>query len=75
MRGDLSYVVRGVGLVQDLDDLGNIVVRSDGGAPVYLRDVGTLKYGNLERKGIMGYLDDETDYEDGSAGHGPAAPL
>ena len=54
MRGDLSYVIRGVGLVQDLDDLGNIVVRSDGGAPVYLRDVGTLKYGNLERKGIMG---------------------
>lgn len=68
MRGDLSYVVRGVGLVQDLDDLGNIVVRSDGGAPVYLRDVGTLKYGNLERKGIMGYLDDETDYEDGVQG-------
>ena len=68
MRGDLSYVIRGVGLVQDLDDLGNIVVRSDGGAPVYLRDVGTLKYGNLERKGIMGYLDDETDYEDGVQG-------
>ena len=68
MRGDLSYVIRGVGLVQDLDDLGNIVVRSDGGAPVYLRDVGTLKYGNLERKGIMGYLDNETDYEDGVQG-------
>ena len=68
MRGDLSYVIRGVGLVQDLDDLGNIVVRSDGGAPVYLRDVGMLKYGNLERKGIMGYLDDETDYEDGVQG-------
>lgn len=68
MRGDLSYVVRGVGLVQDLEDLGNIVVRSDGGAPLYLRDIGTLKYGNLERKGIMGYLDGETDYADGVQG-------
>ena len=68
MRGDLSYVVRGVGLVQDLEDLGNIVIRSTGGAPIYLKDIGELKYGNLERKGIMGYLDGETDYQDGVQG-------
>ena len=68
IRGDLSYVVRGVGLVRDLQDLGNIVVKTEGGVPVYLKDLGELKYGNLERKGIMGYLDDEIDYEDGVQG-------
>lgn len=68
IRGDLSYVVRGVGLVSGLQDLGNVVVKSVGGAPVYLRDLGELKYGNLERKGIMGYVDDEIDYEDGVQG-------
>lgn len=67
-RGDLSYVVRGVGLVQDLQDMGNIVVKTVSGAPVYLKDLGELKYGNLERKGIMGYVDREIDYEDGVQG-------
>ncbi|MDR2042520.1 MAG: CusA/CzcA family heavy metal efflux RND transporter [Tannerella sp.] len=68
IRGDLSYVVRGVGLVRDLQDLGHIVVKTVGGAPVYLKDLGELKYGNLERKGIMGYVDKEMDYEDGVQG-------
>lgn len=68
IRGDLSYVVRGVGLVRDLQDMGNIVVKTVNGAPVYIKDLGELKYGNLERKGIMGYLDDRLDCEDGVQG-------
>jgi cobalt-zinc-cadmium resistance protein CzcA len=68
IRGDLSYVVRGVGLVRDLQDMGNIVVKTAGGAPVYIKDLGELKYGNLERKGIMGYVDKEINYEDGVQG-------
>ncbi len=68
IRGDLSYVVRGVGLVRDLQDLGNVVVKTVGGVPVYIKDLGELKYGNLERKGIMGYLDDKINYEDGVQG-------
>ncbi len=59
MHGDLSYVVRGIGLVENLDDLGRIVVKTEGGVPVYLSDVGTLKYGNLERKGVFGFRDGE----------------
>ncbi|MDR1356598.1 MAG: CusA/CzcA family heavy metal efflux RND transporter [Tannerellaceae bacterium] len=68
MRGDMSYVVRGVGLVGDLEDMGNIVVKSAAGTPVYIKDLGELKYGNLERRGIMGYVDDEVDYADGVQG-------
>ena len=67
-RGDLSYVVRGVGLVRDLQDLGNIVVKTVGGIPVYIKDLGELKYGNLERKGVLGYIDDEVTYDDGVEG-------
>ena len=68
IRGDLSYVVRGEGLVRDLQDMGNIVVKTVGGVPVYIKDLGELKYGNLERKGIMGYVDNEINYEDGVQG-------
>ncbi len=67
-RGDLSYVVRGIGLVKDLDDMGKIVVKTVNGVPVYLNDVGTLKYGNLERKGILGFSDSARDYSDGVEG-------
>ena len=46
-QGDLSYVIRGIGLIKDLDDLGRIVIKTDNGIPVYLNDIGQLKYGNL----------------------------
>jgi len=67
-HGDLSYVIRGIGLVKDLDGLGQIVVKSENGVPVYLSDIGKLKYGNLERKGVLGFADSQRDYSDGVEG-------
>ncbi len=66
--GDVSYVIRGIGQVTDLEDMGGIVVKNDDGVPVFLRDLGELKYGNLERKGILGYVDDEVSFSDGVEG-------
>lgn len=67
-RGNLAYVIRGIGLVKDLDDLGKIVVKTQNGVPVFLNDVGTLKYGNLERKGILGYTDRNRNYSESVEG-------
>lgn len=67
-RGDLAYVVRGIGLVTDLKDLGNIVVSTEDGVPVFLKDLGELKLGNLERKGVLGYSDRQREYDDGIQG-------
>lgn len=67
-EGSLSYVIRGIGLVSDLDGLGNIVIKSHNGAPVYLRDLGELKYGTLERKGVLGFSDDQRDYDEAVEG-------
>ncbi len=67
-RGNLSYVIRGIGLVKDLNDLGKIVVKSENGLPVYLNDLGTVKYGNLERKGVMGFSDRKREYPEGVEG-------
>ncbi|WP_431610847.1 efflux RND transporter permease subunit [Chryseobacterium sp. 'Rf worker isolate 10'] len=67
-RGNLAYVIRGIGLVKDLDDLGKIVVKTQNGVPVFLNDVGTLKYGNLERKGILGYTDKKRNYSESVEG-------
>ena len=67
-RGDLGYVVRGIGLVKDLEDLGKIVVKADNGIPIFLKDLGRLKYGNVERKGVLGYSDKERNYSDSIEG-------
>ena len=54
-RGDEAFVVRGIGLIRSLDDLGNIVVKAQkNGTPVLLRNLGELRLGALERKGILG---------------------
>ena len=67
-RGDLSYVVRGIGQIVDLEDLGKVVVSSEKGVPIFLNDIGSIKYGNLERKGVFGYTDREREYPESIEG-------
>lgn len=67
-RGDLGYVVRGIGQIVDLEDLGKIVVSTEKGVPVILDDIGNLKYGNLERKGVFGYTDHTREYPESIEG-------
>lgn len=68
-RGDQSYVVRGIGLVKTLEDMGKIVVKTVDGVPVYTNDIGVIKYGNLERKGALGYSDKRgANYDDNIEG-------
>jgi cobalt-zinc-cadmium resistance protein CzcA len=53
-RGEQSYIVRGVGMVHSLKDLGDIVVTQNNGVPVLVRDLGKLRYGHQVREGILG---------------------
>jgi len=48
-----QYVVRGEGLIRDLEDLGEIVVSARDGTPVYLRDLGRLELAPLLRQGAV----------------------
>ncbi len=53
-RGDQSYVIRGVGLIHDLEDIGTIVVKQVNGIPVLVRDLGRTTLSHQEREGILG---------------------
>src|SRR5215472_12232578 len=64
-RGELGYIIRGIGLVQTLDDLGNIVVTQHNGTPILVRDLGKLKLSNQERHGIVGQ-DGKNDVVEGT---------
>jgi Cu(I)/Ag(I) efflux system membrane protein CusA/SilA len=49
----MEFVVRGIGLVNSISDLDNIIVRQSGGAAVYLKDVATIQLGGDFRRGAL----------------------
>src|SRR3954462_5802176 len=52
-HGDDQYVVRGLGLVKDVDDIKNIVLDSRGGTPIRVSDVARVEVGNEIRQGAV----------------------
>src|SRR6266536_3272832 len=49
---EFEYVIRGKGYLKGINDLGNIVLKVNGGTPVLLRDVARVELGPDERRGI-----------------------
>ena len=60
VRGEQSFVVRGLGAITKVEDLNNIVVTQKSGAAIFLRDIGHAEMGALPRQGILG-LDSDDD--------------
>src|SRR5436190_14446336 len=52
-HGDQQYVVRGLGLVKDVEDIKNIVLDSRGGTPIRVSDVAQVEVGNELRQGAV----------------------
>ena len=52
-RGPEIYLVRGVGLIRDLDDIRSVVLKEVGATPVYVRDVAEVRFGEEVRYGAM----------------------
>ena len=48
-----QYLIRSVGLVHDLDDIRNIVLKETKATPVYVRDVAEVRIGTEVRYGAM----------------------
>lgn len=48
-----QYLIRGVGLIQSLGDIGQIVLKEINGTPVYMRDVAEIEYGHNVRQGAL----------------------
>jgi len=48
-----QYLIRGVGLIRTAEDIGNIVLKEQGGLPVFVRDVAEVKIGAEVRQGAI----------------------
>lgn len=52
-HGSEQYVVRGLGRVNSLNDIGNILIEKKGKAPIAIRQVANVEYGKALRQGAV----------------------
>jgi cobalt-zinc-cadmium resistance protein CzcA len=54
-RGGQGFAVRGLGAIKTERDIQNIVLKSDNGMPVFIRDVATVEITPPPPSGVLGY--------------------
>jgi cobalt-zinc-cadmium resistance protein CzcA len=50
-RGEQQYLVRGIGLIQTVDDIASVALKTEKGTPVLIRDVSEVTAGQAVRQG------------------------
>jgi heavy metal efflux system protein len=54
-QGGQFYYVRGIGLLRNTDDIGDVVVGNNKGVPIRVRDIGNVAIGHAPRLGEFGF--------------------
>ncbi len=69
-RGGQGFAVRGLGAIRDVEDIENIVLKSDGGVAIYISDVASVEIGPPPPSGVLGYTisDENIDVNNGVEG-------
>ena len=52
-QNDQAFVVRGIGLLNDINEIKNIVIQNINGVPVLVKDVANVEISNLPRLGFV----------------------
>ena len=52
-KQDMSYFIRGDGMVNNIDDIKSIVVKNINGTPIVIKDIADVRYGNANRFGAI----------------------
>ena len=58
-QGGQFYYIRGLGLVRNTEDIGNVVLAERSGIPIYVKDVAKVEIGHAVRLGQFGYMDQD----------------
>src|ERR1700760_1295640 len=56
-KNSQAYVVRGIGLLNDINEIKNIIVENNNGIPVLVKDVADVQVSNMPRLGEVGRTD------------------
>ena len=57
IQNNQAYVVRGIGLLNDINEIKNIVILSNNGVPVLVKDVAEVEISNIPRLGWVARAD------------------
>lgn len=60
-KGDQSINIRGVGNANTIEDIGNVIVKEQGGTPVRIKNIGQVVIGPQERLGRMSMSEHRKD--------------
>ena len=60
-RGGQGFAVRGLGTLKSENDIGNIVLKSDNGVPVLVKDVASVEVAPPPPSGVLGYTVNENN--------------
>ena len=63
-KGTQAFVVRGIGLLESVEDIENTLIETRGGTPIRVKQVATVSISSKPRLGQVG-LDDEDDVVQG----------
>lgn len=68
-KNDQAYIVRGIGLLNDREEIKNVIVTNLEGIPVLIKDIAEVDLAHLPRLGSVG----RTDVVDAAFGHQKAS--
>ena len=60
-ENDEAYAVRGIGLLNDVNEIKNIVIQNNNGVPLLVKDVADVEISNVPRLGWIGRSDASID--------------
>ncbi len=61
VKNDQAFVVRGIGLLNDINEIKNIVIQNINGVPVLVKDVASVEISNVPRLGFVSRSNGLTD--------------
>ncbi|HLK27441.1 MAG TPA: CusA/CzcA family heavy metal efflux RND transporter, partial [Puia sp.] len=61
IKNNQAYVVRGVGLLNDINEIKNIIVVNLNGVPILIKNVADVSISNLPRLGLVSRSDSKVD--------------
>ena len=65
IENDEAFVVRGVGLLNDINEIKNIIVKNNNGVPLLVKDIATVEISNVPRLGWVGRSEARIDSASG----------
>lgn len=60
-QNNQSFVVRGIGLLNDIEEIKNIIIQNNNGVPLLVKDVASVDISNIPRLGWVARSDSKID--------------